>query len=211
MVETWQSGCGSMWRESAVQANDALSAVLPVIDAFERLKVPYYIGGSLASSAHGVVRATVDADLVADMKPQHVGELVEALQAGYYIDAGMIHSAIAIRSCFNLIHLATSFKVDVFVMKARAYDRVALERKEKRSIDADFPDIEVFLASPEDTVLAKLEWYRLGDEISDRQWKDILGVFKAQQGRLDLDFMKKWAAELGVADLFERASREAGQ
>jgi hypothetical protein len=193
-----------------MQGNDALNAVLPVIDAFQRLNVAYYVGGSLASSAHGVARATFDADLVADLKPQHVAELVEALQADYYIDAGMIRGALSTRSCFNLIHLATSFKVDVFVLKGRAYDRAALERKEKRSIDADSPDIEVFLASPEDTVLAKLEWYRLGDEVSERQWCDVLGIFKSQQGRLDRDYMKKWAIELRVADLLERALREAG-
>ncbi len=194
-----------------MQVNDVLSAVLPVIDALERLDVPYYVGGSLASSAHGVVRATFDADLVADLNAQHIAGLVAALQADYYIDAGMIRSALSTRSCFNLIHLATSFKVDIFVLKGRAYDRAALARKEKRSIDADSPEIQIFLASPEDTVLAKLEWYRLGDEVSDRQWRDVLGVFKLQQGRLDCEYMKKWAVELKVADLLERAICEAGQ
>jgi len=194
-----------------MHSNDALNAVLPVIDTFGRLSVPYYVGGSLASSAHGVARATFDADLVADLKPHHVAELVKALQADYYIDAGMIREALSTRSCFNLIHLATSFKVDVFVLKGRAYDRAALERKEKRSIDADSPEIEVFLASPEDTVLAKLEWYRLGNEVSDNQWRDVLGIFKSQRGRLNCDYMKKWAVELRVADLLDQAVSEAGQ
>lgn len=108
-----------------MQGNDALNAVLPVIEAFQRLGVPYFVGGSLASSAHGVVRATLDADLVADLKPQHVAGMVAALQTDYYISAGMIHDALARRSCFNLIHLATSFKVDVFVLKGRPYDRAA--------------------------------------------------------------------------------------
>ena len=94
-------------------------------------------------------------------------------------------------------------------MKGRAYDRVALQRKEQRSIDADCPEVEVFLASAEDTILAKLEWYRLGDEVSDRQWSDVLGIFKVQQDRLDHDYMMKWAVELQVADLLERAMREA--
>jgi hypothetical protein len=193
-----------------MQGNDALNAVLPVIEAFQRLGVPYFVGGSLASSAHGVVRATLDADLVADLKPQHVAGMVAALQTDYYISAGMIHDALARRSCFNLIHLATSFKVDVFVLKGRPYDRAALARKEKRSIDVESPETQVFLATPEDTVLAKLEWYRLGDEVSDRQWHDVLGVLRLQQGRLDCDYMKKWAVELRVADLLERALRETG-
>ena len=194
-----------------MQNNDALNAVLPVIAELDRLGVPYYIGGSLASSAHGVMRATVDADLVADLKPQHVDPLVEALRADYYIDAGMIRGAIADRSCCNLIHLATSFKVDIFVLKGRPYDRAALARKETRSIDAESPEAQVFLATPEDTILAKLEWYRLGNEVSDRQWRDILGIFKLQSGRLDLDYMKKWAIEIRVADLLGRAVQEASE
>ncbi len=194
-----------------MQGNDALNAVLPVIHAFERLGVAYYVGGSLASSAHGVARATLDADLIAELKMKHVDGLVEALRADYYIDAGMIRGAISTLSCFNLIHLATSFKVDVFVLKGRAYDRLALERKEKRSLDSDSPDVEVYLASPEDTVLAKLEWYRLGNEVSDRQWRDVLGIFKLQQSHLDRDYLKKWAVELRIADLLERAMREAGE
>ncbi len=112
-----------------MQGNDALTAVLPVIAALDRLGVPYYVGGSLASTAHGVMRASVDADLIADLKPQRVDALVEALQGDYYIDARMIRGAISTRSCFNLIHLATSFKVDIFVLKGRPYDRTALARK----------------------------------------------------------------------------------
>ena len=81
--------------------------------------------------------------------------------------------------------------------------------KEKRSFDADAPGTEVFLATPEDTVLAKLEWYRLGDEVSDCQWRDVLGIIRLQQGRLDREYMKKWAVELKVADLLDRALREA--
>ena len=68
-----------------------------------------------------------------------------------------------------------------------------------------------FVASPEDTILAKLEWYRLGDEISDRQWRDILGVLAVQGDRLDLAYMRQWAATLDVSDLLERALGEIGR
>ena len=123
----------------------------------------------------------------------------------------MIRRALAARSCFNLIHLATSFKVDVFVLQGRPYDRAALGRKEHRSIDPVSPAGVVFFATAEDTVLAKLEWYRLGDEVSDRQWSDILGIFKLQGAKLDVDYMKKWAAELKVNDLLERAVKESAE
>ncbi|MGD0899943.1 MAG: hypothetical protein ABR915_19080 [Thermoguttaceae bacterium] len=193
-----------------MQRNDALTALLPVIDALERLDVPYYVGGSVASSAHGLVGAAFGADVIAELESRHVAGLVQSLQADYYIDAGMIRGAIAARSCFNVIHLATSFKVDVFVSKNRGFDRASFARRERRAVDPDAPAVQVFLASPEDTVLSKLEWYRLGDEVSDRQWHDVLGVLKMQQGRLDRLYLQKWAAELGVADLMDRAWQEAG-
>jgi hypothetical protein len=193
-----------------MQPGDALTALLPVIAAFDRLGVPYYVGGSVASSAHGFMRATVDADVVAELESRHVAALVEALEADYYIDANMIRGAIAGHSCFNVIHLASAFKVDVFVPKDRGFDRAALTRKEKRSLDPDVPAIQIFFASPEDTVLSKLEWFRFGDEASDHQWRDVLGVLKTQHNRLDRPYMEHWAAELGVVDLLHRAWREAG-
>ncbi len=120
----------------------------------------------------------------------------------------MIQDAIARRSCFNLIHLANSFKIDVFAVKNRPYDLVALDRIQKKRV-AENPSLELFLASPEDIVLAKLEWYRLGDEVSERQWHDVLGVLRVQADSLDRSYLEKWAAELGVADLLAKARKEA--
>ncbi len=189
--------------------SDALAAVVPLVAELERLGVAYYLGGSAVSSAHGVPRSSLDVDIVADLAPGHVASLVDALKAIYYIDGGMIRDAIARRSCFNLIHLATSFKIDVFAVKNRPYDRVALARIEKKRV-AENPSMVLFLASPEDIVLAKLEWYRLGDEVSERQWNDVLGVLKVQADSLDRSYLDRWAAELGVADLLAKAQEEAG-
>jgi hypothetical protein len=122
----------------------------------------------------------------------------------------MILDAIARKSCFNVIYLPTNFKVDVFILKNRPYDRQSLERIHQDTLDDDFPSLRFYLPSPEDVVLSKLEWYRLGDEISERQWRDVIGVLKIRIASLDRHYLEKWAAELGVADLLEKAWKEAG-
>ena len=188
--------------------SDSLAAVVPLVAELERLGVAYYVGGSVVSSAHGIPRSSLDVDIVADLANEHVTPLVDALKSVYYIDARMIQDAIAHRSCFNLIHLATSFKVDIFAMKNRRYDRVALGRIRKKRVNAENHSTEFFLASPEDIVLAKLEWYRLGDEVSERQWNDVIGVLKVQGDSLDRPYLEKWAVELGVDDLLEKAWKE---
>jgi hypothetical protein len=188
--------------------NEILAAITPLVAEFERLGVAYYLGGSVVSSMHGIPRATLDVDMVADLAPKHVASLVDALKTTYYISGPMILDAIARRSCFNLIHLATSFKVDVFVVKSRPYDRIALARIGKVRGRPDAPSSRFFQASPEDIILAKLEWYRLGDEISERQWGDVLGVMKVNRALLDRQYLDKWAGELNVADLLARAWKE---
>jgi hypothetical protein len=189
---------------------DVILAVTPVVEALEKLGVPYYIGGSVASSAHGMIRSTVDADLIADLKLEHVSQLVEILGKEYYLNANTIADAVKRRACFNLIHLATMFKVDVFASKASTYSRLVFERKHSRTILDGSPKL-FFIASPEDTILSKLEWYRLGDEISERQWNDILGVIKVQNENLDHEYLEKWAAELRVDDLLVRVWKEVIQ
>jgi hypothetical protein len=187
---------------------DAITAMTPVVTELERLSVPYYVGGSVASSAYGHMRTTQDADLIADLKAEHVAPLVQALGTDYYISATAALEAIGRRSSFNLIHYATMFKVDLFAAKLRPYDRMALTRIRKKALDREHPDSEFFVASPEDVVLSKLEWFRLGDEVSDKQWIDITKVLNVQQNTVDRAYLSHWAAELRVADLLERAWKE---
>lgn len=181
---------------------------LLVAQTLEQLGIPYAVGGSLASSLHGVMRATLDVDIVADMKLEHIPPLVAALSTEFYADDEMMRGAIEHRSSFNLIHYETAFKVDIFIRKLRPFDRMQLRRRE-RSVIAIDPEQSIYVTSPEDTILAKLEWYRLGGEVSDRQWRDILGVMKTRAGELDLAYLQKWANELEVADLLDRALVEA--
>ena len=191
-----------------MQTNDALEAMIPVVSALRRLGVKYYICGSLASTFYGIARTTADVDLVAELCQSDVSAFAEAIREQYYVDEKMISEAIARKSCFNVIYLSTSFKVDVFVAKDRRYDKNAMERIQENSLNDELPEARFFLPSPEDVVLSKLEWYRLGDEVSERQWRDVAGVIKVNRASLDRKYMEKWAGELGVADLLAKAWKE---
>jgi hypothetical protein len=184
---------------------DMLAALEPVIDALDALGVEYSICGSVASSAHGVARSTVDADLVADLRGNEVDALVARLERDYYIDRDAAADAVRRRSMFNVIHLSTMIKVDVYVLTGRDFDRSSFERRSARAL-RDGPGSRVLqVDTAEDTVLHKLEWYRAGGEVSDRQWSDIIGVLAVQGDALDRAYLDTWADNLGVRDLLERA------
>lgn len=178
-----------------------------VIDTLEALNIPYFITGSFASSAYGSLRSTHDADIVADMASNQVDAFAEALATDFYLNEPAIHDAIRQRTGFNLIHLGSAYKVDIFLPKNRPYDRRVFERRVKRKVAAGSRR-EVFFASPEDTILAKLEWYRLGGEVSQIQWLDVQNILLQRKTRLDMYYLKKVAAELDLTDLLERSLEE---
>lgn len=187
---------------------ESVSVLMSVVAVFERLHIPYLVGGSMASALYGVARSTLDADIVADIRQDQVSALVAALGEDFYADDQMIRGAIEHRGSFNLIHLTTMFKVDVFIRKDRPFDQMQFERRVEQIIATE-PEQKAFITSAEDIILAKLEWYRLGNEISDRQWRDVLGVLRVQAGRLDLDYLRQWANELNITDLLQRALTES--
>jgi hypothetical protein len=189
-------------------ASDLAAAVRPVAEALEALGVPYYLTGSVASSAHGVARASLDADIVAALEPAHVDPLIDRLHLDYYVPADRLRWAVTARSSCNLIHLATMFKVDLFVPRDRPFDREAAGRARLDAID-DAPDAPMVpIASAEDIVLTKLEWFRRGGETSERQWWDVVGVLKVRHDA-DRAYLRRWAVSLGVSDLLERAFADA--
>jgi hypothetical protein len=179
---------------------------LRVIEIFEALGVEYHLGGSYASSVHGVPRQTQDVDLVANLLPGHVDPLVAALGADFYADAEPARRALEQRSSFNVLHLPSGVKVDIFCLGDSAFDRSEFERAQPTRLFGD-EAVRVRVKTEEDIVLRKLQWYRLGGEVSDRQWNDVLGCLRA--GPRDLGYLRHWARELQVADLLERALEAA--
>jgi hypothetical protein len=182
-----------------LNAEDFDQLLSKVASLLETLSIPHAVVGSVASSRFGVQRATMDIDVVADLRASQVNALVAAFKPEFYVDEELVLEALQRRSSFNALHLETGTKFDFFALKNRAYDRVALDRRT--------PNIPSFM-TPEDVLLGKLEWYRAGDEISDRQWNDIIGILRASSN-FDLEYARRWATEIGVSDLLERAVRES--
>lgn len=179
-------------------------STLAVVRALERMEVRHYVGGSLASSLHGEPRATNDADIVAELKPGDGPRLQKELGDRFYVDPDEFAAAVAHQRSFNLVDEVELAKVDVFCVRAEDFQAEALRRTVRLELEAGDPFSEVRVASAEDTILAKLRWYRMGGEVSDRQWRDVQGVVLAQRPRLDLDYLRRWATALGVSDLLER-------
>lgn len=186
-------------------------ALTPVVEALERLGVAYRISGSVASSAHGVPRATNDVDLVADLGGEHVSALCRELGADYYADEAMIREAVRRRSSFNLLHLPTAYKVDVFLRREDPFEDEVFARRADRPLAEDAGARTFAFTTAEDIVLRKLCWFRDGGEVSERQWHDVLGVLRLQRGGLDEDHLERWADRLDVRDLLARARREAAR
>ena len=182
---------------------------LLVAEIFTALGIPYFLGGSMASSVHGIYRATADVDFVAAVRPHHAEPLVRLLHPAFYADLETIRTAATSNRSFNVIHLDSMFKVDVFVVST---DPFQLTQMRRRILQPTVPDgqTSLYIASAEDTVLAKLQWYRQGGGMTDRQWNDVLGVLKVQGAALDRAYLEAWARELGLADLLRRATDDAG-
>lgn len=189
---------------------DILVALKPVVNIFEELSIPYYIGGSIASSIYGIARATRDIDIAACIDISHVPSVKQCLENDYYIDENMMREAILSKSSFNLIHFETAIKIDVFARKGDPYQYNAIQRRRKDTLDEDDIESEFYVASPEDVVINKLLWYNMGGKISERQWLDVIGVIKVQGDSLDKDYLKSWSKELRIIELLSQAFEDAG-
>ena len=187
------------------------ATLLSVVAALEGLGLTYCIGGSLASSRYGLPRSTTDVDLVLALRHDQIDALVAALAGDFMIDPQAITLAIDGERSFNIIAYDTLDKVDIFVMTSQPWSRQQIERRRLMPL-FDTPDAPtLFFSSPEDVVLSKLVWYRRGGETSDRQWLDIVSVLATQPGEPDWAYLRRWADELGVADLLASAVASVDQ
>jgi hypothetical protein len=189
---------------------DPIAATAKVTAVLEELSVPYFICGSLASTFHGMVRTTQDSDLVAVLQIHHISPFIEALKGEFYIDGEMIKEAVQNQGSFNIIHRESMFKVDIFIPALRPFEQSQFERANLHII-SEKPQVKARIATAEDTLLAKLEWYLLGGKVSERQWRDVLGILKIQGGNLDLDYLRQYARELELEELLEKALSEASE
>ncbi len=178
-----------------------------VANLLEQQGITYVLVGSLASSMHGMYHSTAEVDIVADVHSSQVVPLLTALQANFYVDEHEVREAIDQRQSFNAIHLDSVVKVDIFIPKSDEFSRKQIERREHRQLTPGDPQM-VYVATAEDTILAKLRAYNGGGKVSNTQWTDVVGVIGAASARLDRDYLREWAATLGLTELLDQAFRE---
>jgi hypothetical protein len=175
----------------------------------EGLGIVYAIGGSIASSVYGQIRFTQDADVTVEPFDDKVEKFYEEVKSNFYIGEAAMYEAIKQRRSFNIIHVASAFKIDVFIREDTEFNKQVLDRRRLLKLD-DSIERSFSVVSPEDIVLLKLKWYREGGCSSEKQWQDILGVLRIQKDELDAEYLKKWAEKLGVDDLLDKVQSEIG-
>jgi len=179
---------------------DPVAVAVIIGRRLEALGVPYVVGGSFASSLHGEPRSTNDVDVVVDLDLRTAPLFIKSLGEAFYADASAATEAVRAGASFNVIHIESAVKVDIFVAGADALDRERLRRRQRIVVNGVDNQATLYVDTAEDVVLRKLEWYPRGGETSERQWRDVVAILRVQR-RLDDDYLRAWADRLGIADL----------
>ena len=188
------------------ELEELVDSLSPVVSTLQKLGIRHYVGGSVASSFHGATRSTMDVDLVCELTEDDISQLIEMIGADFYVSETAVREAVRRKGCFNLIYLPTSFKVDVFVSQGRPFDLESMERAKMQWLGGK-RSVELPIATAEDSIISKLEWYRLSNETSERQWDDVSRLRDLMGEDADRDYLQKAAQSVGVQDLLDRLMR----
>ena len=169
-----------------------------VITCFERLKIPYFVTGSFASIYYGEYRTTVDIDIVAQVRAEHIAPLVAAFQPpDFYISDDGVRDAVKTRFQFNIIDMSTALKIDVIIESGDEFD---LSRRSRVKRIEAAPSLDTWFASPEDVIIKKLLYYQEGG--SDKHLRDIAGMLRVSGKTIDQIYIEKWAKNLNVMEIW---------
>ena len=209
MAEVWlQEYCPPNYVPGGSEVSwiqDSIQLAADLHSIFETQGIPYYVTGGVAAIAYGESRTTQDLDMVLSVPRAAIPALAGALeQAGFYVP-GVDDVASGRMKTLQVTQIDTISRADLVIADVNPYEQLKFERRQTfRLTDS----ASVYLASPEDLAVNKLRWGRQSQ--SEKQWRDVLGVLKAQQGDLDYEYMHRWAAEFDLAEELEQVTLEAG-
>ncbi len=207
--QTWNKIL-SNYDSGALKIEDSLWLAYELDRLFNTLGIEYYVGGSVASSLHGEIRYTEDLALVIYLEISQVKSLIETLKNDFYISEIAVNEAmIGQRGSFNIIHLQTTEKADLFVGGNDDFSRLRLARRQRIQANPN-SDEGFYVCTSEDIILQKLIWYKMTAKESQKQWRDILGVLKLQGNKLDFNYLWQWADQLGLLNEINQAFLETG-
>lgn len=181
-------------------SHDIFSEVIAVI---EKLNIPYMIGGSVAAMAYGEPRLTLDMDVVIELNLRQARKFAESFGQEYYVSLESIQEAISNGGHFNIIQSESGIKVDFYVLGQDELSREGFKRKREESFDEERTAV---FASPEDTIIRKLEWFKMGE--SQKHIDDIKGILKISSPKLDLPYIDKWAKIIGVQNIWQKLKND---
>ncbi|MCP4782549.1 MAG: hypothetical protein GY903_03565 [Fuerstiella sp.] len=145
----------------------------------------------------------MDVDVLCEMADEHLGAFLSQFGRDFYVSETAARDAVERKSRFTLIHLPTSFKVDIFVSRRRPFDKDRMKRAAQEKLLTDHP-VSVRMTSAEDSIISKLEWYQRGNQTSERQWEDVSRLIRLLDDSVDRDYLRPAAESVGVSDLLER-------